>query len=93
MGIFAQNGVYAYFSAAFVPILFGMFLFFTSKAAVITASLVAIVVHFSYFYGNLGVPFSIATGQNPGVSAAMAITASIISGGLVYFYTRRKADA
>ena len=93
VGIFAQNGVYAYFSAAFVPILFGMFLKDTSKAAVITASLVAIVVHFSYFYGNLGVPFSIATGQNPGVSAAMAITASIIIGGLVYFFTRRKADA
>ncbi|HCY75711.1 MAG TPA: sodium:solute symporter [Ignavibacteriales bacterium] len=93
VGIFAQNGVYAYFSAAFVPILFGMFLKDTQKAAVITASLVAIVVHFSYFYGNLSVPFSIATGQNPGVSAAMAITASIISGGLVYFFTRRKADA
>jgi sodium/pantothenate symporter len=93
VGIFAQNGVYAYFSAAFVPILFGMFLKDTSKAAVITASLVAIVVHFSYFYGNLGVPFSIATGQNPGVSAAMAIIASIIAGGLVYFFTRRKADA
>ena len=67
-----------------------MFLKDTSKAAVITASIVAIVVHFSYFYGNLGVPFSIATGQNPGVSAAMAITASIIIGGLVYFFTRRK---
>lgn len=92
VGIFAQNGVYAYFSAAFVPILFGMFLRDTTKAAVITASLVAIVVHFSYFYGNLGVPFSIATGQNPGVSAAMAISASLISGGLVYFFTRRKAD-
>ncbi len=92
VGIFAQNGVYAYFSAAFVPILFGMFLKDTSKAAVITASLVAIVVHFSYFYGNIGVPFSIATGQNPGVSAAMAISASIVSGGLVYFFTRRKTD-
>ena len=90
VGIFAQNGVYAYFSAAFVPILFGMFLKGTSKAAVITASLVAIVVHFSYFYGNLGVPFTIATGQNPGVAAAMAITASIISGGIVYFFTREK---
>lgn len=92
VGIFAQNGVYAYFSAAFVPILFGMFLKDTSKSAVITASLVAIVVHFSYFYGNIGVPFSIATGQNPGVSAAMAISASVVSGGLVYFFTRRKTD-
>ncbi len=93
VGIFAQNGVYAYFSAAFVPILFGMFLKDTSKAAVITASVAAIVVHFSFFYGNLKVPFSIATGQNPGVSAAVAITASIITGGIVYFFTRRKADA
>lgn len=93
VGIFAQNGVYAYFSAAFVPILFGMFLKDTPKSAVITASLVAIVVHFSYFYGNLPVPFTIATGQNPGVSGAIAITLSVISGGLVYLFTRRKADA
>ena len=92
VGIFAQNGVYAYFSAAFVPILFGMFLKDTSKAAVITASIVAIVVHFSFFYGNIKVPFSIATGQNPGVSAAVAISASVVAGGLVYFFTRRKTD-
>ena len=93
VGIFAQNGVYAYFSAAFVPILFGMFLKDTSKVAVITASLVAIIVHFSYFYGNLPVPFTIATGQNPGVSGAVAITLSVLSGGLVYLFTRRKAYA
>jgi sodium/pantothenate symporter len=92
VGIFAQNGVYAYFSAAFVPILFGMFLKDTPKAAVITASLVAIVIHFSYFYGNLPVPFSIATGQNPGVSAAVAITASVILGGLVHLFTRKKVN-
>ncbi len=92
VGIFAQNGVYAYFSAAFVPILFGMFLKDTSKAAVITASLVAIAIHFSFFYGNIKVPFSIATGQNPGVSAAVAITASVLLGGLVYLFTRKKVN-
>lgn len=92
VGIFAQNGVYAYFAAAFVPILFGMFLKDTPKSAVITASIVAIIVHFTYFYGNLPVPFSIATGQNPGVSGAIAITLSVISGGLVYFFTRRKSN-
>lgn len=93
VGIFAQNGVYAYFAAAFVPILFGMFLKDTPKAAVITASLVAIIIHFSFFYGNIKVPFSIASGQNPGVSAAVAITASVFFGGLVYLFTRRKANA
>jgi sodium/pantothenate symporter len=93
VGIFAQNGVYGYFSAAFVPILFGMFLKDATKTSVISASLVAIVVHFSFFYGNIKVPFSIATGQNPGVSGAVAITASVIVGALVYFITRKKNDA
>jgi hypothetical protein len=53
---------------------------------------VAIVVHFSYFYGNLPVPFTIATGQNPGVSGAVAITLSVLSGGLVYIFSRRRPD-
>lgn len=93
VGIFAQNGVYAYFSAAFVPILFGMFLKETPKVAVIIASLVAIIVHFSFFYGNLKVPFSIATGQNPGVSAAIAISLSLVVASIIYLFSRRKTDA
>ncbi|GIK23356.1 MAG: sodium:proline symporter [Ignavibacteriota bacterium] len=92
VGIFAQNGVYAYFSAAFVPILFGMFLKDTPKSAVITASLVAIIVHFSFFYGNIKVPFSIATGQNPGVSAAIAISLSVIVASIIYLFNRRKVN-
>lgn len=92
VGIFAQNGVYAYFSAAFVPILFGMFLKDTPKSAVITASLVAIIVHFSFFYGNIKVPFSIATGQNPGVSAAIAISLSVIVASIIYLFKRRKVN-
>jgi sodium/pantothenate symporter len=93
VGIFAQNGVYAYFSAAFVPILFGMFLKDTPKTAVIIASLVAIIVHFSFFYGNLKVPFSFATGQNPGVSAAIAISLSVIVASIIYLFSRRNVDA
>jgi len=93
VAIFAQNGVYAYFSAAFVPILFGMFLKDTPKVAVIAASLVAITVHFSFFYGNLKVPFSIATGQNPGVSAAIAISVSVVVASVIYLLNRSKVDA
>jgi sodium/pantothenate symporter len=52
VGIFAQNGVYAYFSAAFVPILFGMFIKNIKKIAVILASVTAIVVHFTFYYGR-----------------------------------------
>lgn len=80
VALFAQNGVYAYFSAAFVPILFGMFLRDASRAAVVSASLAAVVVHFSMYYGQLPLPFTLATGENPGVAAATAIVASLLVG-------------
>uniref|UniRef100_A0A7V2ZHQ0 Sodium:solute symporter n=1 Tax=Ignavibacterium album TaxID=591197 RepID=A0A7V2ZHQ0_9BACT len=92
VGIFAQNGVYAYFSAAFVPILFGMFFKNVSKISVIVASIVAVVVHFSFFYGQIKVPFSVATGENPGVAAAMAILSSVIVGVIIHLIQRRKSN-
>ncbi|MGE5399682.1 MAG: sodium/pantothenate symporter [Ignavibacteriales bacterium] len=90
VGIFAQNGVYAYFSAAFVPILFGMFLKNVPKTAPILASVVAVIVHFSFYYGKLPVPLTKATGENPGVAAAMAILASLITGAVVYLALRNR---
>ena len=90
VAIFAQNGVYAYFSAAFIPILFGMFLKDVKKNVAIAASVTAIIVHFSYYYGQLPVPLTKATGENPGVAAAMAIIASVIIGGGLYLFTRSK---
>ena len=92
VGIFAQNGVYAYFSAAFVPILFGMFFKNVSKISVVSASIVAVIVHFSFFYGQIKVPFSVATGENPGVAAAMAILSSVLVGGFIHLSSRRKSD-
>jgi len=80
VGIFAQNGVYAYFSAAFVPILMGLFYKNVPLRAVVGASVVAVVVHFSMYYGQLSVPFTQATGENPGVAAAVAIVAALITG-------------
>ena len=53
VGIFAQNGVYAYFSAAFIPVLFGIFLNRVHRAAPIIASVVALVTHFAVYYGQL----------------------------------------
>lgn len=47
VAIFAQNGVYAYFSAAFIPILLGMFAKNVKKIVPITASIVAVAVHFT----------------------------------------------
>ncbi len=90
VAIFAQNGVYAYFAAAFVPILFGMFLKDVPKAAPIAASVTAIVVHFTMYYGKIAVPLSKSSGENPGVAAAVAIVCSVIVGYLVFIALRRK---
>lgn len=79
VGIFAQNGVYAYFSAAFVPILFGMFFKNVSLKAVFTASVVAVLTHFTMYYAQLPVPFTQSTGENPGVAAAVAIIFSLLT--------------
>ncbi|MCH8523921.1 MAG: hypothetical protein LAT52_05155 [Balneolales bacterium] len=90
VGIFAQNGVYAYFSAAFMPILMGMFLKDAPKQAAIAASVTAVVVHFTMYYGQLGLPFTLATGENPGVAAATAIMASVLVGLAVYAIVPRR---
>jgi sodium/pantothenate symporter len=90
VAIFAQNGVYAYFSAAFVPILFGMFLKSTRRETAIAASVTAIVVHFVMYYGHVPVPGTLATGENPGVAAAVAVISSLVVGALVQMATGRR---
>lgn len=83
VAIFAQNGVYAYFAAAFMPILLGMFVKNVPKIAPIAASVTAVVVHFIMYYGKVAVPFTKASGENPGVAAAVAITMSLLVGWIV----------
>lgn len=92
VAIFAQNGVYAYFSAAFVPILYGMFVRHARAATAIAASVTAVVVHFSMYYGTIPVPGTAATGENPGVAAAMAIVASLLVGAIAHATGRRRVD-
>lgn len=84
VAIFAQNGVYAFFAAAFFPILFGMFSKRTPPLAAIAASVTAVVVHFSMYYGKISVPFTLATGENPGVAAAIAIVFSLLVGAVIF---------
>ena len=92
VAILGQNGVYAYFSAAFVPILFGMFLKDVKKAAPIAASVAAIIVHVSFYYGKIGVPFTKSTGENPGVAASMAFISALVVGTTVYLAQRGKKN-
>jgi sodium/pantothenate symporter len=88
VGIFAQNGVYAYFSAVFVPVLFGIFIKNVPRLPVVAASVTAIIVHFGIYYGRL-TPYMKAGTRNPGIASALAIVASLIIGISLYFFTRK----
>ncbi|WP_018476248.1 sodium/pantothenate symporter [Pontibacter roseus] len=87
VGIFAQNGVYAYFSAAFVPVLFGMFLRRVPLIAPVAASITSVIVHFGVYYGGL-TTYMQAPVRNPGIAAALAILASVAVG-LIFYYAFR----
>lgn len=89
VGIFAQNGVYAFFAAAFVPILFGTFMDYVPKAAPIAASVTAILVHFTIYYGEL-TPYMKVPVKNPAIAAALAIVASVVVGLALYTILRNR---
>lgn len=89
VGILAQNGVYAYFSAAFVPVLFGIFFKNTPLRAVATASATAVIVHFAVYYGQL-TPYTTGALRNPAVASALAILSSVVVG-VVFLFGRREA--
>jgi sodium/pantothenate symporter len=91
VGIFAQNGVYAYFSAAFVPVLFGMFLRRVPLIAPVAASLTSVAVHFAIYYGGLTTYMQTPV-RNPGIAAALAILASLVVGFSLYYSFRKPAD-
>lgn len=83
VGIFAQNGVYAYFAAAFVPVLLGSFLKDVPKIAPILSSVTAIVVHFVIYYGGI-TAYMKAPVRNPAIPAAIAILCSVAVGLISY---------
>ncbi len=92
VGIFAQNGVYAYFSAAFVPVIMGIFLDKIPKAAPVAATVTALVVHFSIYYGHL-TPYTLPPVGNPAVASALAIIASVVVGfGLYFIFKSRSVE-
>ncbi|WP_026998533.1 sodium:solute symporter family transporter [Eisenibacter elegans] len=89
VGIFAQNGVYAYFSAAFVPVLVGIFAKHITLAVPVSASITAVVVHFSVYYGGL-TPYTQGAVRNPGVASALAIVASVVVAWTVWLVVRKR---
>lgn len=91
VGILAQNGVYAFFSAAFVPVLLGILMKNPPRGAAFGASAVAVVTHFSVYYGGL-TPYTQGSVRNPAVAAAIAVIAASLTGLFFYFF-QKKAKA
>ncbi len=89
--IFAQLGVYAYFAAAFIPVLFGTFLEKTPAAAATAAAITAVIVHYGlYITGPAYFSyFADVSVKNPGISAALGIVAATVVGGGVYLVSRK----
>jgi sodium/pantothenate symporter len=90
VAIFAQNGVYSFFSIAFVPIVFGIFFKNSSKSTALSGSLTALTVYFVVYYffpwmvNTMGVSlgyvdkYFTAGVQNPAIAASMAICISFL---------------
>jgi len=71
VAILGQNGVYALFSATFVPILFGIFARGIPKTVVLVSAATALVVHFGMYYGEITM-----YANNPAVPATAALLTS-----------------
>jgi sodium/pantothenate symporter len=94
--------VYAYFSAAFVPVLFGIFIKNVPRTASVAASITAVIVHFGTYYflpylvNTHGIDFGqftkylVGTVRNPGIAASTAILISVITGLILYFALKKK---
>ena len=101
VGLLAQNGVYAFFSAAFIPILFGIFLKDVKLNAPLAASIVAIITHFSVYYflpllvSEYGFQFGyftkylVGTIRNPAIASASAIVVSTFVGFIIHKMNKR----
>lgn len=89
VGIFAQNGVYMFFSAAFVPVLFGIFLKNVPNRAPLFATLTAVIVYIAVYYGGL-TEYTSGQVRNPAVAGALSILASLLVGTISYLILKKK---
>ena len=96
VGIFAQNGVYAYFSAAFIPVILGIFSKNVPLYIPFVAAITAVIIHFGVYYGfpwlhqsggvNFGAFNVFIAGkiQNPAIASSSAILCSSIVAVILY---------
>lgn len=76
VGIFAQLGVYGFFSTAFIPVLFGIFLKDVPRWVVVMAALTAFGLHFGTYFGGIS-PYLQGTVRNPAVASTFGILGAL----------------
>lgn len=90
VALLAQNGVYAFFATAFVPIAFGLFIKNFGKIPASLAAISALTVHFGTYYFRLG-PYMQESVRNPAVAATYAILcASLVGFGIHWFLPKTR---
>lgn len=89
VGIFAQNGVYAYFSAAFIPVLLGIFMKDVPVQVPVAGTLTALIVHFGSYYGRI-TPYMAEGTRNPAIAATYAILLSLLASFAVWAILKTK---
>lgn len=104
VAILAQNGVYAYFSVAFFPILYGIFSKKNDIKPALFASIAAFVTHFSVYYllpllvSKYQIDFGWFTKylegtiRNPAIASSTAIIVSVGTGLIVMAYQNKFAN-
>lgn len=89
VAIFAQNGVYAYFAAASIPVCIGLFFPKVGGKAVFAAAITAVIVHFSVYYLRIGSYMQLET-RNPAIPATFAILSAIVIAVIFHQLTKTK---
>lgn len=103
VGIFAQNGVYAYFASAFVPVIFGIYYKKMKARVAFTGTVIAFGVHFAVYYlmpylvNSHGIRFGAFTKylerhvRNPAIACAMAVVISTLTVLIMVLVDRKTA--
>lgn len=92
VAIFAQNGVYAFFSAAFVPVFFGIFTKTNNKIIPTVGTLTALLVYYSVYYLELTPYMKDVNPKNPAIASALSLLCSFIVASVIFLYNRITAS-
>ncbi len=90
VAMLAQNGVYAFFASAVIPIFCGLFFPKTKANVLLTAAIMALLVHFSVYYFSISSYMQLQV-KNPAIPASFAIFASVITVLVLSLFNRIKS--